>query len=128
MRLRLEAEPAYVAAGFLGELVYGEIKLRDFAAGKILLEEAGGFRKPNRVSGGCGRPSEQLFNGYLKSASDVAGGGNARLRDKLKTSCRFPKNTDRNRMKVFAKTGNALSIIHHYASSKTILGGFLELS
>jgi fructose-1,6-bisphosphatase/inositol monophosphatase family enzyme len=37
------AELAYVAAGFLGGLVYEGIKLWDFAAGKILLEEAGGF-------------------------------------------------------------------------------------
>lgn len=37
------AELAYVAAGFLGGLVYEGIKLWDFAAGKILLEEADGF-------------------------------------------------------------------------------------
>jgi fructose-1,6-bisphosphatase/inositol monophosphatase family enzyme len=37
------AELAYVAAGFLGGLVYEGIKLWDFAAGKIILEEAGGF-------------------------------------------------------------------------------------
>ena len=37
------AELAYVAAGFLGGLVYEGIKLWDFAAGKILIEEAGGF-------------------------------------------------------------------------------------
>lgn len=37
------AELAYIAAGFLGGLVYEGIKLWDFAAGKILLEEAGGF-------------------------------------------------------------------------------------
>lgn len=37
------AELAYVASGFLGGLVYDGIKLWDFAAGKIILEEAGGF-------------------------------------------------------------------------------------
>jgi fructose-1,6-bisphosphatase/inositol monophosphatase family enzyme len=37
------AELAYVAAGFLGGLVYDGIKLWDFAAGKIILEAAGGF-------------------------------------------------------------------------------------
>jgi fructose-1,6-bisphosphatase/inositol monophosphatase family enzyme len=37
------AELAYVAAGFLGGLVYDGIELWDFAAGKIILEEAGGF-------------------------------------------------------------------------------------
>ena len=37
------AELAYVAAGFLDGLVYEGIKLWDFAAGKIILEEAGGF-------------------------------------------------------------------------------------
>jgi fructose-1,6-bisphosphatase/inositol monophosphatase family enzyme len=37
------AELAYVAAGFVGGLVYENIKLWDFAAGKILVEEAGGF-------------------------------------------------------------------------------------
>lgn len=37
------AELAYVAAGFLNGLVYENIKLWDFAAGKIILEEAGGF-------------------------------------------------------------------------------------
>ena len=37
------AELAYVAGGFLGGLVYEGIKLWDFAAGKIILEEAGGF-------------------------------------------------------------------------------------
>lgn len=37
------AELAYVAAGFLGGLVYEGIQLWDFAAGKIILEEAGGF-------------------------------------------------------------------------------------
>jgi myo-inositol-1(or 4)-monophosphatase len=37
------AELAYVAAGFLGGLVYEGIKLWDFAAGKIILEAAGGF-------------------------------------------------------------------------------------
>jgi fructose-1,6-bisphosphatase/inositol monophosphatase family enzyme len=37
------AELAYVAAGFLGGLMYEGIKVWDFAAGKILLEEAGGF-------------------------------------------------------------------------------------
>jgi fructose-1,6-bisphosphatase/inositol monophosphatase family enzyme len=37
------AELAYVAAGFLGGLVYEGIKLWDFAAGKIIIEEAGGF-------------------------------------------------------------------------------------
>ena len=39
----MAAELAYVAAGFLGGLVYEGIKLWDFAAGKIILEEAGGF-------------------------------------------------------------------------------------
>jgi myo-inositol-1(or 4)-monophosphatase len=37
------AELAYIAAGFLGGLVYEDIKVWDFAAGKIILEEAGGF-------------------------------------------------------------------------------------
>ena len=37
------AELAYVAGGFLGGLIYENIKLWDFAAGKIILEEAGGF-------------------------------------------------------------------------------------
>jgi myo-inositol-1(or 4)-monophosphatase len=37
------AELAYVAAGFLNGLIYENIKLWDFAAGKIILEEAGGF-------------------------------------------------------------------------------------
>jgi fructose-1,6-bisphosphatase/inositol monophosphatase family enzyme len=37
------AELAYVAAGFLGGLMYEGIKLWDFAAGRIILEEAGGF-------------------------------------------------------------------------------------
>ena len=36
------AELAYAAAGFLGGVVYEGIKQWDFAAGKILLEEAGG--------------------------------------------------------------------------------------
>lgn len=36
------AELAYAAAGFLGGVVYEGIKPWDFAAGKILLEEAGG--------------------------------------------------------------------------------------
>jgi fructose-1,6-bisphosphatase/inositol monophosphatase family enzyme len=37
------AELAYVAAGFLGGLVYDSLKLWDFAAGRIILEAAGGF-------------------------------------------------------------------------------------
>jgi fructose-1,6-bisphosphatase/inositol monophosphatase family enzyme len=37
------AELAYVAAGYLGGLIYEGIKLWDFAAGKIILEAAGGF-------------------------------------------------------------------------------------
>jgi fructose-1,6-bisphosphatase/inositol monophosphatase family enzyme len=37
------AELAYVAAGFLGGLVYEGMQLWDFAAGRIILEEAGGF-------------------------------------------------------------------------------------
>jgi fructose-1,6-bisphosphatase/inositol monophosphatase family enzyme len=37
------AELAYVAAGFLDGLLYEGIKLWDFAAGKIILEAAGGF-------------------------------------------------------------------------------------
>jgi fructose-1,6-bisphosphatase/inositol monophosphatase family enzyme len=37
------AELAYVAAGYLGGLLYEGIQLWDFAAGKIILEEAGGF-------------------------------------------------------------------------------------
>jgi len=37
------AELAYVAAGFLGGLVYDGLKLWDFAAGRIILEAAGGF-------------------------------------------------------------------------------------
>lgn len=37
------AELAYVAAGYLGGLIYEGIKPWDFAAGKILVEEAGGF-------------------------------------------------------------------------------------
>lgn len=37
------AELAYVAAGFLDGLFYEGIKRWDFAAGKIILEEAGGF-------------------------------------------------------------------------------------
>ncbi len=37
------AELAYVAAGFLNGLFYEGLKLWDFAAGKIILEEAGGF-------------------------------------------------------------------------------------
>lgn len=36
------AELAYAAAGFLGGVIYEGIKHWDFAAGKILLEEAGG--------------------------------------------------------------------------------------
>jgi fructose-1,6-bisphosphatase/inositol monophosphatase family enzyme len=36
------AELAYAAAGFLGGVIYEGIKQWDFAAGKILLEEAGG--------------------------------------------------------------------------------------
>ncbi|RJR30898.1 MAG: inositol monophosphatase [Desulfobacteraceae bacterium] len=37
------AELAYVSAGYLGGLMYEGIKPWDFAAGKILVEEAGGF-------------------------------------------------------------------------------------
>jgi fructose-1,6-bisphosphatase/inositol monophosphatase family enzyme len=37
------AELAYVAAGFINGLIYEDIKLWDFAAGKIIVEEAGGF-------------------------------------------------------------------------------------
>lgn len=37
------AELAYVAAGFIDGLIYEDIKLWDFAAGKIIVEEAGGF-------------------------------------------------------------------------------------
>ena len=37
------AELAYVAAGFLGGLAYDGLKLWDFAAGRIILEAAGGF-------------------------------------------------------------------------------------
>jgi fructose-1,6-bisphosphatase/inositol monophosphatase family enzyme len=37
------AELAYVAAGWLGGVVYEGLKPWDFAAGKILVEEAGGF-------------------------------------------------------------------------------------
>lgn len=37
------AEMAYVAAGYLGGLIYEGIRPWDFAAGKILVEEAGGF-------------------------------------------------------------------------------------
>jgi fructose-1,6-bisphosphatase/inositol monophosphatase family enzyme len=37
------AELAYVAAGYLSGLVYEGIQLWDFAAGKIILEAAGGF-------------------------------------------------------------------------------------
>lgn len=37
------AEMAYVAAGYLGGMLYDGLKPWDFAAGKILIEEAGGF-------------------------------------------------------------------------------------
>ncbi|MCU0561724.1 MAG: hypothetical protein MUD16_16225 [Desulfobacterales bacterium] len=37
------AELAYVAAGFLDGILYEGLKLWDFAAGKIILEEAGGW-------------------------------------------------------------------------------------
>jgi len=37
------AELAYIAAGFLDGLIYEGIRLWDFAAGKIILEAAGGF-------------------------------------------------------------------------------------
>jgi fructose-1,6-bisphosphatase/inositol monophosphatase family enzyme len=37
------AELAYAAAGFLGGVIYEGLKPWDFAAGRILLEEAGGF-------------------------------------------------------------------------------------
>jgi fructose-1,6-bisphosphatase/inositol monophosphatase family enzyme len=37
------AELAYAAAGFIDGLIYEDIKLWDFAAGKIIIEEAGGF-------------------------------------------------------------------------------------
>ncbi len=46
------AELAYVAAGFLGGLIYEGIKLWDFAAGKILLEEAGGFLEAEETEPG----------------------------------------------------------------------------
>jgi fructose-1,6-bisphosphatase/inositol monophosphatase family enzyme len=37
------AELAYAAAGFIDGLIYEDIQLWDFAAGKIIIEEAGGF-------------------------------------------------------------------------------------
>jgi fructose-1,6-bisphosphatase/inositol monophosphatase family enzyme len=46
------AELAYVAAGFLGGLVYEGINLWDFAAGKIILEEAGGFLEVSETTPG----------------------------------------------------------------------------
>jgi fructose-1,6-bisphosphatase/inositol monophosphatase family enzyme len=62
------AELAYIAAGFLDGLVYEGIKLWDFAAGKILLEEAGGFLKAMetetdewRVTAGTGGLRETLM-------------------------------------------------------------------
>lgn len=36
-------ELGYLAAGFLGGLIYEGLRLWDFAAGKIIIEEAGGF-------------------------------------------------------------------------------------
>jgi fructose-1,6-bisphosphatase/inositol monophosphatase family enzyme len=49
------AELAYVAAGFLGGLVYEGIQLWDFAAGKIILEAAGGFLEATETEVGLWR-------------------------------------------------------------------------
>jgi fructose-1,6-bisphosphatase/inositol monophosphatase family enzyme len=46
------AELAYIAAGFLGGFVYEGLKLWDFAAGKIILEEAGGFLEAEETAPG----------------------------------------------------------------------------
>ncbi|KJS31924.1 MAG: hypothetical protein VR64_10460 [Desulfatitalea sp. BRH_c12] len=43
------AELAYISAGYLGGLVYESLKLWDFAAGKIILEESGGFLEAEEV-------------------------------------------------------------------------------
>jgi fructose-1,6-bisphosphatase/inositol monophosphatase family enzyme len=49
------AELAYVAAGYLGGLLYEGIQLWDFAAGKIILEEAGGFLEATETEVGLWR-------------------------------------------------------------------------
>jgi myo-inositol-1(or 4)-monophosphatase len=43
------AELAYVAAGFLGGVAYEGLRRWDFAAGKIILEEAGGFFEATEI-------------------------------------------------------------------------------
>ncbi len=46
------AELAYIAAGRLGGLIYEGIRLWDFAAGRILVEETGGFFCGRQTAGG----------------------------------------------------------------------------
>jgi len=67
------AELAYVAAGFLGGLFYEGIKRWDFAAGKIILEEAGGFleaaeTEPDQWRVLAGAP---VIRELLKSVPDI---------------------------------------------------------
>jgi fructose-1,6-bisphosphatase/inositol monophosphatase family enzyme len=45
-------EMAYVAAGWLGGMIYEGLKPWDFAAGKILVEEAGGFVQAHETEPG----------------------------------------------------------------------------
>ncbi|MEJ5357803.1 MAG: inositol monophosphatase [Desulfobacterales bacterium] len=46
------AELAYIAAGRLGGLIYEGIRLWDFAAGRILVEETGGFFRGRQTAPG----------------------------------------------------------------------------
>lgn len=68
------AELAYIGAGFLGGLVYEGIKLWDFAAGRIILEEAGGFleaeeNEPDQWRVIAGAPGlRQALRGIVQSA------------------------------------------------------------
>jgi fructose-1,6-bisphosphatase/inositol monophosphatase family enzyme len=70
------AELAYIAAGFLGGLVYDGIKLWDFAAGKILLEEAGGCLEAEETDPGLWRvlAGTPIIRESLKSVLDRRGG------------------------------------------------------
>jgi fructose-1,6-bisphosphatase/inositol monophosphatase family enzyme len=62
------AEMAYVAAGYLGGMIYDGLKPWDFAAGTILIEEAGGFVRAAETEPGLW----QVAAGPTALADDLA--------------------------------------------------------
>lgn len=70
------AELAYIAAGRLGGLIYEGIRLWDFAAGRILVEETGGFFRGRETAPGewqvaAGAPGLQALFAPRPAAASV---------------------------------------------------------